>query len=418
MNGDLTTLKKPGDKKKADKEIQIWTREQEELLAEWSEKATCYRWLHSRSEKRYRCRNYTFTIPVIILSTLTGTANFAMDSFVPEENKKVAMAGVGAVNIFAGILSTLQNFLRYAELMESHRLSEVQWSKFGRNIAVELALDPKRRKPANDFLKVCRAEYDRLIEQSPAIDDPIVNQFKSNFKGTDINKPDMCNGLKRCKVFTPSEEDKKINMIAEVGSKLIEKSHHKTWKPVKTINSPKLAEISSKQNTEVKTEAKKELDGLKNIGRVSSFKKSAAPVTDAKKDEDLHPMQKIHEMVKNQQVEPILIDKSSAVIETAEKSVVDIEKGEIPIVETSVKDTDNVSDGTPSLTGSEKKFLDGIESDKDSTEIVSESQIDIEDSVDIEESVDPENPQDKDTPHVEVDIKVDGVSVKDSKKQD
>ena len=38
--------------------------------------------------------------------------------------------------------------------MESHRLCEVQWSKFGRNIAVELALDPKRRKPANDFLKV------------------------------------------------------------------------------------------------------------------------------------------------------------------------------------------------------------------------------------------------------------------------
>ena len=70
-----------------------------------------------------------------------------MDSFVPEDHKKVAMAGVGAVNIFAGILSTLLNFLRYAELMESHRLSEVQWSKFGRNIAVELALDPIRRKP-------------------------------------------------------------------------------------------------------------------------------------------------------------------------------------------------------------------------------------------------------------------------------
>ena len=404
MNSDLTTLKKPGDKKKADKEIQKWTPEQEELLAEWSEKATCYRWLHSRSEKRYRCRNYTFTIPVIILSTLTGTANFAMDSFVPESHKKVAMASVGAVNIFAGILSTLQNFLRYAELMESHRLSEVQWSKFGRNIAVELALDPKRRKPANDFLKVCRAEYDRLIEQSPAIDDPIVDQFKVNFKGTDINKPDMCNGLKKCKVFTPSEEDKKINMIAEVGSKLIEKSHHKTWKPVKTINSPKLAEISSKQNAEVKTEAKKELDGLKNIGRVSSFKKSAAPVTDATIDEDLHPMQKIHELVKNQQVEPISIDKS----------VVDIEKGEMSITdETPAKDTDTISDGTPSLTGSENKFLDGIESDKDSTEIVVDPQ------TDIEASSDPENPQEKDNPpHVEVDIKLDGVSVKDSKNQE
>ena len=41
-----------------------------------------------------------------------------------------------------------------------------------------------------------------------------------------------------------------------------------------------------------------------------------------------------------------------------------------------------------------------------------------ESQIDIESSIDPENPQDIDTPHVEVDIKVDGVSVKDSKKQD
>ena len=34
-----------------------WTSEQEELLAEWAEKAKCYRWLHSRAEKKYRKRN-------------------------------------------------------------------------------------------------------------------------------------------------------------------------------------------------------------------------------------------------------------------------------------------------------------------------------------------------------------------------
>ena len=123
-------FKESKDKKdEAEKMKQLhskWTKEQENLLAEWAEKASCYRWLHGRAEKKYRRSNYSFTIPVIIMSTLTGTANFAMDSFVPEEHKQIAMAGFGSVNIFAGILSTLQNFLRYAELMESHRLSEVQ----------------------------------------------------------------------------------------------------------------------------------------------------------------------------------------------------------------------------------------------------------------------------------------------------
>ena len=47
-------------KEKKDPLLSIWTREQEGLLAEWAEKASCYRWLHSRAEKKYRCRNYEF----------------------------------------------------------------------------------------------------------------------------------------------------------------------------------------------------------------------------------------------------------------------------------------------------------------------------------------------------------------------
>ena len=35
-------------------ELNIWNKECEELLAEWSEKASCYRWLHGRCEKNYR----------------------------------------------------------------------------------------------------------------------------------------------------------------------------------------------------------------------------------------------------------------------------------------------------------------------------------------------------------------------------
>ena len=40
----------------------IWTDECEELLAEWSEKASCYRWLHGRCEKSYRKWYYCFSI--------------------------------------------------------------------------------------------------------------------------------------------------------------------------------------------------------------------------------------------------------------------------------------------------------------------------------------------------------------------
>ena len=182
-------------------EKKSWSVETELLLASWSEKASCFRWLHGRSEKKYKRKYYCFSIPVIILSTLTGTANFAMSEFIPEPHQKLATAIVGGLNIFAGILSTLQNFLKVAELMESHRAQGVAWSKLGRNISIELALDPARRQPNMDFLKLCRAEYDRLIEQSPMIDDDIIGQFKSKFKNYKVSKPSITNGLDACNIF-------------------------------------------------------------------------------------------------------------------------------------------------------------------------------------------------------------------------
>ena len=292
MDVDLTTLKKK-DKKNNNNE-QKWTKEQEELLASWSERASGYRWLHSRSEKLYRCRNYTFTIPVIILSTLTGTANFAMDSFVPEQHKQTAMACVGGVNIFAGVLSTLQNFLRYAELMESHRVSEVSWSKLSRDIAVELTLEPKMRKPAFDFLNVCRAEYDRLIEQSPPIDDDIIKRYKGEFNKLepDFNHPHVCNGLHKCRIFIPSESDKKADTVAQAGEKLLNLKKKK-WN--NNVDTEFKRKIIVKPDKIEKTDINEE---LKSLNSVSQFKKSFND-GDNDNDNDKHPMEKINEIIKN-----------------------------------------------------------------------------------------------------------------------
>ena len=172
----------------------------------------------------------------------------------------MAMGIVGGVNIFAGILSTLQNFLRYAELMEGHRSSGVSWSKFGRNITVELALDERRRKPATDFLKICRAEFDRLIEHSPSIDDKIINQFEHQFKDNDIIRPEVCNGIKKCKIYKPSKEEKVTTMIADAGGKFLaasRKDHLKTaksWK--KLVVKPNIGENEDIEKGNIKQRPK------------------------------------------------------------------------------------------------------------------------------------------------------------------
>jgi hypothetical protein len=178
-------------------------------MAEWADKAGCYRWLHDRCEKKYSSLNMGITIPVIILSTLTGTANFALDGFIPpgdENTKKYAQAAIGAVSIFAGILTTLGNFLRFAQGSESHRVAGIAWGKFQRQIAVELAISPTDRIDCMDFLKICRAELDRLIEQSPPVPDDVIRDFKKEFEDKpDVRKPEICDGMEHTAVFVNRE---------------------------------------------------------------------------------------------------------------------------------------------------------------------------------------------------------------------
>ena len=189
--------------------IEKWSDEIEELLSEWAEIGLCYSWLHSYSERKYKKKYHNISIPIIVISTLTGTANFGMDSFISDDQRPMASAFVGGINIFAGILGTLLSFLKYAEQYENHRISCVSWSKFARNIQIELALKDSKRKNCRDFLKVSRAEYDRLLESSPNIDRDIINTFNKKFNADypNVRKPIICNGLKEVIVYKSDDEE-------------------------------------------------------------------------------------------------------------------------------------------------------------------------------------------------------------------
>lgn len=174
-----------------------WTVEHEKILTEWGDKAMCYKWLHSKANNMYSRLNAWYTIPVIIISTLTGTANFAQER-VPVAYQNYFVMIVGAFNITAGIITTIQQFLKITQLNEAHRVSSISWDKFYRNIKIELAKHPSERMDVNQMIKMCKEEYDRLMEISPNVPDKIIKEFAYNFKGeffNKINKPDICDSL-------------------------------------------------------------------------------------------------------------------------------------------------------------------------------------------------------------------------------
>ena len=174
-----------------------WTADHEKILIDWADKALCFRWLHAKSNEYYSRQNTLYTIPVIIMSTLTGTANFALDRF-PTEYQGVATIAIGSINILAGIITTVSQFLKIAELNEAHRASAVSWSKLYRNIKLELSKAPRERKQVINMLNNSKEEYDRLMETSPSISEKFINLFKQTYKQSNnnnfdsLNKPEVC----------------------------------------------------------------------------------------------------------------------------------------------------------------------------------------------------------------------------------
>jgi hypothetical protein len=199
----------------------IWESHHDSIFVDWADKAACYKWLHNKSYLKYSSRRNMFTIPVIIMSTLTGTANFALER-VPEEYQDICSIAIGSVNIFAGIITTIGQFLQLNELTEIHRSASVAWDKFHRTIRIELTKAPEERPDVNYFMKTSRDEFDRLMETCPGIDKGIVEMFRKQLtSGIDKNditrktknfnrliKPEIFNEINSLKDFVYKRSDK------------------------------------------------------------------------------------------------------------------------------------------------------------------------------------------------------------------
>jgi hypothetical protein len=199
-----------------------WTREIEKLMAQWSDHAKCYAYMHEKTERICKRKDYAFMFPVIILSTVTGAANFALDSVIKDpEQKTYAQMGLGGLSIVTGIISTIANRLGYANSMEAHRMAAQRWGKFERQITVELALHPNERADCMYFLKACRTELDRLLEQRPTdVPLPVVAEARKEFENFPVShKPKELGGIETTRIFV--DTNSRLREIAKESAILI-----------------------------------------------------------------------------------------------------------------------------------------------------------------------------------------------------
>lgn len=158
-----------------------WNEQHESILRQWGEASGCYRYMHHRAFLMYKGLSMRFTLPVIILSTITGTANFAQEQF-PENLRGMVPSVIGGLNLIAGLVATIMQFLKINELMENHKAAALSFGLLSRNIRLELALAREERSTDGlEFVTRCKNEYDRLIEQSPSVPSTILAEFEKEY---------------------------------------------------------------------------------------------------------------------------------------------------------------------------------------------------------------------------------------------
>ena len=255
---DKSSDKKNNDKDKDKNVDKIWNDSEVQLLKKWGEVASSYRLLHDRAFREFQVKSYGLTIPVIILSTLSGTASFTIQSFPVSLQTYVPMV-IGGVNICVGIIQTVSQFLRVNELTESHRVASISYGKFSRNIVTELSLPPKERTYNGiDFVQVCRTEMDRLIEQSPIIPMYLLRDFERNKEFINITKPDVLK-ISNIVEYKPSEEEKVVELMANIADKV----HNMQKNNVNKNNVSRIQDIIEKK---VNPDKEKNIeDNIKNI---------------------------------------------------------------------------------------------------------------------------------------------------------
>lgn len=189
-----------------------WNQQHEKVLKARGEECAGYRWLHMKSHQMLAKISFWITIPVIIISTITGTASFAHGTF-PEEWSQITPLVIGGMNLIAGIITTVAQFLKVNERVEGHRVAALAYDKLANSIQEELKLAASERSMSGlDMIEKVRVEFERLLEQSPMIKPAVAVDFDKMFQYIStrpqeplrIMKPSLLD-VREIEVFNPNE---------------------------------------------------------------------------------------------------------------------------------------------------------------------------------------------------------------------
>lgn len=164
--------------KRNDQAASAWTAETEQLLQDWRSRVYAAQSAYYMEAERLSRWNYLLGIPVVIVSSLVGTAIFANLEGSPSKSIRVV---AGVVSVLAAILASLQTFLRLGESTTLHGAAGDWYSAIRRDIEELLALPPGLRGDPKVCLDSIRKEMNKAGQKSPELSERLWARIAQRF---------------------------------------------------------------------------------------------------------------------------------------------------------------------------------------------------------------------------------------------
>lgn len=173
-----------------EKSASMWTARTEQLLQDWRNRVYAAQSAYYLMADRHRRWNYLLGVPVVVVSTLVGTAIFTELEKLPQFGMYGRVV-VGSVSLLAAVLASLQTFLRFAESATLHGAAADWYAAIRRDIEELLALPPELRGGPKERLASIRREMNKAGQKSPELSERLWARVARRFG---VKEPPLTGG--------------------------------------------------------------------------------------------------------------------------------------------------------------------------------------------------------------------------------
>jgi hypothetical protein len=147
--------------------VSPWSKSVLERLRDWECRAAAAEEVHFDVAEDLSRRNVYLGIPVVVLTAVIGTSLFAS---ISGDGAAVGIRiAAGTLSLIAGVLASIQTFLRFGARAEQHRVAAERWAAIRREIEKARALSADQVGDPKQLLDNIQARMDEAAEKSPAM---------------------------------------------------------------------------------------------------------------------------------------------------------------------------------------------------------------------------------------------------------